>query len=503
MASISTKKSVLGYAVETTEGVLRKPQAAGDYIALRDDWDFSPAFDTLENEEVKANIGRTKPVIGAENPTASGSAYLRGSGAAATAPAFGPFLKAFFGSEVIASTEYDTAASSTTTLLKLPTGEAANFDAGQGLLIKDGVNGHRIRAVHASDDDTDLELSFALPDAPASGVNLGRSVSYAPTNENHQTLSLWHYVGNGGAVEAEAGCRCTGFSFEANAKEMLDASFDFEGTAYYFDGIEIDSTNDKLDFEEDTSTELTATIPSKWYKDPHELADAVASAMNSVGADTHTVTYQDSSGKFIIASDGSTLDLLWNTGTNTATSIGETLGFAVAADDGSALTYTADNAQDYTAPHDPTYDDADPLVVKYHEVMFGDQDDYVCFDVDSVSFDGTLTRRIRESICEESGNKGSTITAREGELTVTGELQQYDAKNFNRFREGKTVRFQYSFGPRIGGNWVAGKSGCLYLPTGTISSFEINEDEGVATFEMTIQPYVVGSAGEMFLNFVS
>lgn len=502
MASISTKKSVLGYAVETTEGVLRKPQAAGHYLALRDDWDFSPSFDTLENEEVKASIGRTKPIIGAENPTASGSHYLRGSGAAATAPAYGPLLEAFFGSQVIASTEYDTAASSTTTVLKLPSAEAANFAPGQGLLIKDGVNGHRIRAVHATNDTTDLTLNFALPNAPATGVNLGRSVSYAPTNEGHKTLSLWHYIGNSGAVEAEAGVRCTGFSFEASAKELLDASFDFEGTSYYFDGIEVTASN-KLDFNEDGVTELTAVIPTRWYKDPHELADAVAEAMNAVGTDTFTCVYNDATGKFVITTDGTELNLLWNTGTNTATTVGTTLGFAVAANDTGALTYTADNAQDFSAPHDPTYDDSDPLVVKYHEVMFGDQDDYVCFDVDSVSFDGSLTRRVRESICEESGNKGSTITAREGEITVTGELQQYEAKNFNRFREGKVVRLQYSFGPRVGGNWVAGKSGCFYVPTGTITSFEVTEDEGVATFEMTIQPYVEGNAGEMFLNFVS
>ena len=638
MVSINTKQSVLGWAVESVEGTPVLPQSVSGYIAMRDDWDFSPAFDTLDNEERQASIGRTKPIIGAENPTASGSHYLRGSGVEGQAPAFGPFLKAFFGNEVIAGTEYSTTSGSTTTVLKLTSAQAANFQRGQGLLIKDGVNGHRIRAVHTSDDLTDVGLSFAVPTAPGSAVALGKSILYSPANDSHQTLTLWHFIGNGGNKEFISGVRCTGFSFDANAKELLDASFDFEGKDYYYDGIQIATGAAKIRFTDDDGA-ATANVPVKWYKDPHELAVAITAALNSAATnETHTCVYIDGTGKFKFTATGTVLSLTWSyqsvanvqtvtfptvagatagdfivlydhldrawgisldkTGSNdqptsavwtaipaarkvhvdisgdtsaadVAASVetafdlltgvasyfatddtaadgtlevtnavegavtdsvvsnanGSGAGSITVADDTVGLdtstiaqainfdhftdlsgtaagTGYSSNAQDYSAPHTPTYDDSDPLTVKYHEVMFGEQAEYQCFDVDTVSFSASLERRIRESICEESGNKSSSITGREGELTFSGELQKYEAKNFNRYREGSEIRFQYSFGPRIGGNWTAGKSGCLYIPNATISSFEISEDEGVATFEITIQPFVKNGLGEMYMNFV-
>lgn len=500
MTSISTKKSVLGIVVQTSEGIPKAPSAATEYIALRDDWDFSPSFGTLENGEVKNSIGRAKPIIAGEDPTASGSAYLRHSGVEGQAPNFGPLLKAFFGDEIVAGTQYDTDAASTTSTLKVPSGDAANFQRGQGLLIKDGVNGHRIRAVHASNGTTDLELSFALPFAPAASVNLGKSVLYKPADEGHQALTLWHYLGNGGAVEMLADARVTGFSFDATANELLDASFDFEALGYYFDPIEITASTRYIDFTDDDGT-VAAAVNVGWYKDPHELAAAIQAAMAALTTETITVEYLDASGKFKFGATGAVFSLLFSSGANTANTIATKIGFAVADSTGS-LTYTGANTIAITAPQAPSYDDASPLAVKNQEVMFGDQADYACFDASSVSFSGSLSRAVRESICAESGRKGSRITAREGEITVSGELQQYEAKNFHRFREGSVVRFQYNFGTKTGGNWNPGVSGGLYVPSATITAYEIGEDEGVATFEMTLQPFVDDAgAGEMYLFF--
>jgi hypothetical protein len=94
--------------------------------------------------------------------------------------------------------------------------------------------------------------------------------------------------------------------------------------------------------------------------------------MNAVTSEVFTVTYSDSTGKFTITyANAATLSLLWNSGANTAQSIGTKLGFLVAADDTGSLTYTSDNAQTLTASYVPSYDAVDPLIFKSAELFIG------------------------------------------------------------------------------------------------------------------------------------
>ena len=76
-----------------------------------------------------------------------------------------------------------------------------------------------------------------------------------------------------------------------------------------------------------------------------DLATAIQTALNADATltETYTVTYNNSTQKFTIAATG-TFSLLWQSGTNTTKNIGTLIGFAVAANDASAATYTADNA---------------------------------------------------------------------------------------------------------------------------------------------------------------
>lgn len=102
--------------------------------------------------------------------------------------------------------------------------------------------------------------------------------------------------------------------------------------------------NDKLDwYEYDTSsTEMTATLTAGEYT-PAELAAHVQTKMRAAGDDNTTVTYNSITRKITIAN--STLDvfeLWWESGTNSATTCGEALGFSITIDDVGALTYTAD-----------------------------------------------------------------------------------------------------------------------------------------------------------------
>lgn len=96
--------------------------------------------------------------------------------------------------------------------------------------------------------------------------------------------------------------------------------------------ITIDSTNNKLDFEETASSELTGTIASGSYT-PSELATAVDTALTAAGASSYTISYSEITRKFTLASDlgggGGTFKLLCQSGTNQANSAWKTLGFDV------------------------------------------------------------------------------------------------------------------------------------------------------------------------------
>jgi len=505
MASISTRKSVLGVMVETTEGTPVPPAAATDYVALQDDFELAPEFEQLENAELRASIGRAKTITGAENPTGSMSHYLRHSGVEGQEPNYGKILHAAFGAKAVAGTQYATAAASTTSILKTSAGVADNFQRGQGLLIKDPVNGYRIRALDAA-AGTDLTLGFQVPVAPGSGVNLGKCALYKPANDGHPALSLWHYLGNAGAVALLAGARVTELGIEANAGELITANFGFEGLEYFFDPITIASTDRYLDFTDDDGT-FAAIVTAKVYKDPHELAAAIQQAMNDTASNqTYTVTYSNDTGKFTIKGTGTLLTLKWNTGTNAANTIGDKIGFSTAADSsgtGATTGYTSANAQSYAAPHTPTYDDSDPLAAKANEVMIGDAADYVCFEASSCSLNLANGRAPIESLCATSGRSGSIINSREATINVTALLNQYDADKFRRFRDNVATKFQYSFGAKSGGNWVAGKCGYFYTPTATIVGFNVVDKDGLAALELELRPYV-NNAGlaEIFAGFV-
>lgn len=110
----------------------------------------------------------------------------------------------------------------------------------------------------------------------------------------------------------------------------------------------ITSANRKINFKESGGgSELTATITTGTYT-PTTLAAAIKTAMDAVGASDYTITYSTSTGLWTIVTNGAFLSILWLTGTDTANSVGATLGFDVTADDTGALTYTGSNIAIHT-----------------------------------------------------------------------------------------------------------------------------------------------------------
>lgn len=109
---------------------------------------------------------------------------------------------------------------------------------------------------------------------------------------------------------------------------------------FYYD-LEVTSDNKYLDFDEG-SGEITATIPTGFYT-LTDLAQAVEDELNDVGSDVYTITVNRDTRKITIATSG-TVDLLWDTGTNSASTIGALIGFNTASDDTNQTSIQSDNA---------------------------------------------------------------------------------------------------------------------------------------------------------------
>lgn len=485
---------------ETIEGEPVKPTLGTDFIALQEGFALNPNFQTLENAEIRSSIGVSKLIQGLESPEGSLDHYLRHSGVEGQAPNYALLLESLFGSLSTNAAERFTAAASTVSLVKLAAG-GGDFAKGKAVLVKDAV--YSVRPVDGVVGN-DLTLGFDLPSAPgAAGLGVGKCINIAPASEGHPTFTSWLYRGGGGALEVLAGTRISEASISISAGELVNASYSFQGTKYYFDPILIEAADTKLDFIDDDGT-FAATIPAKLYRQPHELAQAIQDAMAATGTTkNHVVEYLDASGKFKFSTDSVVLGLLWNSGDNAANTIGDKIGFSVLADDVGAVVYTSDNAQSWAAPITPAYDAADPQAAKNNEVLIGDASDLACFCASTV--DIRITNDIQDvnCVCAESGVQEKVINQRSVEISLVGILERHDADKFKKFINNEDVKFMYNFGNKVGGNWVPGTVVSMYAPKATISAHEAGDDNGLVTLNITVRPYVpTDGSGEFFINFL-
>lgn len=503
MTAITLRSQTLAAPLEVTEGTPVAPASGSDFIDLQSDVTFAPNRETLASASLTGSIGQAKPITGIETPTMSFSKYLTHSGVEGQEPQYGTILEALFGDKNVYVASEATVASATVSTITVGGGEGANFANGYAVLIKDSINGYKIRQIIDVTGDV-LTLNFNLPagQAPGAGVKLGIPITYLPANSGHPTLTLWNYL-SGGATQMMTGSRPTNWALTADAGQLINGNFTFEGNGYYFDPILVTAGTSYIDFTDDDGT-AAIQIAAKYYKDPGQLATAITTAFSNATTQTIVCTYDDINGEFIFSTDTSAvLSLLWNTGANTANTIGAVLGFSTAADDTGSLSYTSDNAQTFDPPFTPVYDVVDPLAAKNQQVLLGLAEDNVCFDASTISISPSQTKTNILSICAETGVKSSLISARNPTITLTALLDKYQQKEFQRFRTNQTIRFQYSFGTKNDGtNWDAGFSGCWSSSTCVISSLQIVNVDDIARISITLTPFVENGKGELFLNFL-
>ena len=501
MAKIKNRRSVLALVTQVATGTPKAPTAAADYAALQEGFEFNPSFSELESQELQDSIGQAKTILGTESPTMSFSHYLKHSGVEGQEPEYGKVLHSLLGMKTVNAVEIACLVASTTEIIKVA--DASLFRDGQALLVKDPVNGYSIRNIKSRNLATDeLTLGFLLPVAPGVGVNLGKAVHYEAASEGHPELSVWGFRGNGGAVELIGDAKCTDMSIDITAGELINAQFNFAGTSYFFNPIEITATSKYVDLN-DGAVDYPIVLNEGFYKDPHELAESLQQKINdSAIGGAATVTYSDSTGKFTIALAGGTgtFEILWNTGANTANSAAAKLGFSTAADSTGALTYTGASAISLVAPQTPSYDASNPIVAKSNEILLGAKGEITCFGARSVNVSVQNEQERNPDLCSDSGFEGTENVSRSVTFQIVATISQYEAKKYSQFRKGDEIAFCYNLGEKLGGNWVAGKCVNMYAPYATITNFKIGDANGVATLEMSVRAFVKSGAPEFHVN---
>jgi len=505
MACNQTRNTRLAVVCETVEGVPVSPTSAAEFVPVQTGaFSLTPEVETLTNEEATGSLGPSKTIAGPLSPTASVSLYVRASGTEGVEPGLSPFLEAAFGTKVVATVEYDTVAASTTLLINVDAGEGVNFKVGQALLIKDSTNGYSIRPIESITGDV-LTVAVSLATAPGTGVDLGKAITFCPLNTcDHKTLTVWDYRGNGGAVQVMSGSRVTNTGISISAGELINGTFDLEGLNWYFNPVDVVvGVNDDIDFTDDGGANV-ATIAAGLYQKPQDFAAAVETAMNAVSAETYTVTYSNTTGKYTIAtSTSAVLSLDWFSGPNTATTAAALLGFDT-IDETGALTYTSDSASDLSSPFDPDFSSfADPLVAKNQEMFIGDETSNVCFKAATAEFTLGTPATKKSDICAVTGISGSAISERTATLAVTALLNTYDADLVCRLLKNTDTRAVYNAGLKDGaGNWIPGFNWSLNMKTATVSSYSIEDLDGFVSVSFELTSFVKNGENEVFLSFV-
>jgi hypothetical protein len=513
MASYVSKSQIVGLIKEDTEGVLKDLTAGSQFMEVREGTAISGAVETIDSDVLVAgSIGASKSFVTREAPTGSFPKYLK-HGTEGVAPEYSILVESAMGAVTVNSTEYAVTAGSsagtatTRASLEMAGNNEDNFVKGQAVLIKDGVNNYSIRNVYNVDSvGNQLDLNFNLSAAPASGVALGKAIAFRPGNA-HPTFSVHHWQALTGSAykQAMAGCRTTSMEIQLPALGFAEISFEVEGINFYFNPIRISATNKYLDITDDSST-LAVVLTEKVYKTPIDLAREIAAkctAASAAAAENNVIScaYSNTTGKFTLSSAGATFSLLWNTGTNAANSVGTTLGFAVAADDTGALTYTSDNAISFDTALTPAYDGSDNLIVKNNQLFIGGFADNICVQASTVSFSISTPKTNVPSICAESGITESVVLSREVTFSATVKLDKYESKYFDNLVRNAETAIMFNAGTKAAGNWEPGKCINIYLPQCSLTGAPIADQDGYQVFNLEAKAFV-GSLEDVYINFL-
>lgn len=487
----TTRSSVFAIKKETGDG-LQTLTGSTDFIPLRQGFSMSSELETSESDELLNDIAKGKSLVIGENAKGSHPFYPKHSGVQGQEPECGVFYESIFGDKTIAGTEYDTVAGSTTTVIKVDSGEGANFEKGQALFI----NGY-VRNIKSILGD-DLTLNAAIPVAPLAGVNLGQAVLYKPSADTVKFSAYqYHSASNSAMKQAIDKCVAESMTLEFPAKDRATGTVEYSGVNYYYNYITISASNKYIDVTDDGGT-FAAILSEGTYKTPIAFAEEVETQLNAYGSDTFTCDYSSSTGKFTITGDGSVISLLFLSGTNNANYCDQ-LGFDK-VDETGALTYTSDNAMTFDAPYTPSYDSSNGLVVKGANFLIGDN--VSCSKNSNVSVSFSKEQVEVKSTCAENGVEEKIVTGREVTISGTVLLETYEVNLFHRAINNETTQFMFNCGDHTGNVFTKNTVLNIWMEAATITATPIQDQDGYQIIALEAKGFVSSTEKDCYLNWI-
>ena len=495
MTAVKSRSRVLAVVVQDAEGTPKDPTAGTDFQPIRAGTSLSLDVNSVPSDELVDDIEGSGDFVTDHVPKASISLYVKGGGAEGTPPRIAPFIKAAMGQqEDVASEEVTTSSSSAGTssaraYLQMPNGDAEG-SVGRAYLIKDGVNGHKVRNAYSGDGATDrITLNYNLNAAPASGVSTGRPTLWAPTAEGHPVLTIheWQSSASGAAYrQMISDARTVGLAFNFTAKGLAELTVECEGLKGWLNPIKITASNKYFDFKDDDDSELNISLDEGWYDNIYAVLTALATKFDAASSDTATFTFSTITGKVTLATNGGTkFEILWNTGTNQANSIGTTLGFSVAADDTSAFTYTADNAMSYGTSQTPSYQSTTPFVVKHQELFIGDFTQTQNRKGSSMQINVGTPMSAIPDFTAAAGHSESQIIERLCTFSTVLTYEKHETKFHHDMVSNTETQAMFNAGQKdAAGNWIPGTVWNFWWPQLTIKATPLSDSDGIVVMSI-------------------
>jgi hypothetical protein len=227
---ITKNTTIIGLAVESTEGTFLAPQGATSYVApLEDGFELTPSKELIERNILTSSISNPTPRTGMESVTVQIPVEMRASGVEGGDPDFDPLLKGALGSRrQIAAQNTTKNSGNTGSVLQIEDADIADYNVGDMIVVLES-GGHHPCFITAV-DSTGGAANITIAPSKSSGsfsnsVVVSKSTTYYPANSGHQAISASVYWGNT-IREYAAGCKVTQLSVENFQTGQL-ASFNF------------------------------------------------------------------------------------------------------------------------------------------------------------------------------------------------------------------------------------------------------------------------------------
>lgn len=196
-ADYRIRNGQLAVEVQSAAGSEASVDAAADAIKVRTSMGYSPRFDALDTDFLQASLTQSAPITGGGNVGFSLPCYLKGSGAAGSAPDIGKLLRGCGLSETLtASAVADTAQAGASGSITLHSGASATNDAYKGMVIETtgGTGSGQKRVITGYVGSTKVASvypNWTTPPDNTTEFSIRANALYRPVSVGLELLSIW------------------------------------------------------------------------------------------------------------------------------------------------------------------------------------------------------------------------------------------------------------------------------------------------------------------------